>query len=95
MIYVGGSVALHYPQYIFFTFFKYLLGIEESQVIMLNDIESVEMEDARFLKPAFGLGQWLAITHKKGKLLTGIWLSDSFKLKIIGVINDRRNQLKT
>jgi hypothetical protein len=84
MIYLGGSVALNYP--FILPFFRYLLGTEVSQVVMHDEIESIEIKKARFLKPAYGYGKHIAIVYKGGEILTGIWLDENEKVKVVNRI---------
>lgn len=88
LIFVGGSQALNYWSYsgFLFPFYRYLLPIDDSQIVERADILTVGQEKARFLKPAFGLGSWIAIVHKEGKILTGIWLNEEEKKDIVGSI---------
>jgi hypothetical protein len=89
LIYLGGSVALNYRMHlIFMPFFKYLLGYEHSQKLLKDEILSVKIEEARFFKPAFGIGEWIVITHNNGKIYMGAWLSINEKKAIIENINN-------
>ena len=85
MVYLGGSMALNYSRYTISLFppFKYLLGVDKAQVLLGSEVHSAIIERAKFLKPAYGFGSWISITHDKGKLVTGIWLTDDQKEKII------------
>jgi hypothetical protein len=98
LIYVGGSVAKQYGRVVeVATYFKYLLGVEKSQVIARSDIKSVEMEDADVVSWPFDLRlrQRIVIVHKNGKLLTGFFLSDSFRAEAVREINNWLKQGKT
>ncbi len=93
LIYLGGSLTLNYVNYIsLFPFFRYLLGLDESELLVKTNIKSVGFEKAKFLKPAYGFGNWISIVHEDGKVLTGLRLEDEAKIEIINDINLWKNR---
>lgn len=91
LVYLGGSIGLRYTSTVWgLTLFSYLLGIEDSQIIMRDDILSIEIEKERFTFPFFvRRKRYIAIRHKNGKIITGGWLDDDEMQGIVKKINLR------
>lgn len=77
----GLLTALHRP-------LIYLLGYDMAQKISRDQIISITIEKAQFLKPGFGVGDQIIVKHKAGELSTGIWLSQLEKHSIVARLND-------
>lgn len=89
LVYLGGSVGLRYASTVWGgASLSYLLGIEESQNIMRDDVLSVIVEKERFIFPFFiRRKKYIAIKHKNGKIITGGWLDDDEMQNIVTKIN--------
>jgi hypothetical protein len=85
MTYLAGSTSLNYVGFSIAVYpsLKYLLGYEPAQRLLRDEITSIDIEPARFLKPGFGLGEHIVIKHKQGMLTTGIWLDTIEKKRIV------------
>ncbi len=84
IIYLAGSTSLNYIglSIAVYPSFKYLLGYESSQRLQRDEVLSVDIESARFMKPGFGFGKQIVIKHKYGQINTGIWLDVNEKKRI-------------
>jgi len=91
LVYLSGSVVLNYGSLVaVHRPLIFLLGHDISQKIRREDITSITVEKARFLKPGFGRGDYIAVKHKNGKITTGIWLSQNQKQSIVDRLNNWR-----
>lgn len=89
LVYLGGSIGLRYTSTVWgLTSFSYLLGIEDSQIIMRDNILGVEVEKERFTFPFFvRRKRYIEIRHKNGNIITGGWLDDDEMQGIVKKIN--------
>jgi hypothetical protein len=76
LIYLGGSNAIKdSPNVLFFRFFIYLEGIENSLMLNRKDIKEITITGKRDLFTKFKFGtmekQFISITHNTGRLLIG------------------------
>ncbi len=89
LIYLSGSLVLNYGSLLALGRpLIFLLGYDVSQNISRDEIASIGIEKAKFLKPGFGVGDQIVIKHKSGAIKTGIWLSQDEKQTIVKRLND-------
>ncbi|MBI5043377.1 MAG: hypothetical protein HZC10_06030 [Nitrospirae bacterium] len=94
LVYLGGSIGLRYTSTVWGgASYSYLLGLEDSQCIMREDILSVEIERERFIFPFFiRHKRFITIKYKNGKIITGGWLDDDEIQNIVTKINLWRSE---
>lgn len=92
LVYLGGSIGLRYASTVWgLTSFSYLHGIEDSQIIMRDDILPIEIEKERFTFPFLvRRKRYISIRYKNGKVITGGWLDDDEMQDIVKKINQWR-----
>jgi hypothetical protein len=89
LIYLSGSMALNYSGLLaLHRPLIFLLGYDVSQNISRDEVTSIGIEKAGFLKPGFGVDEQIVIKHKAGEIKTGIWLSQDEKQAIVKRLND-------
>lgn len=76
LIYLGGSNAIKdSPNVLFFQFFIYLEGMENSLILSRNDIKEVSITGEKDIFTKFKFGtmekEFISITHNAGRLLIG------------------------
>jgi hypothetical protein len=88
MIFIGGSVALDYGCLTaLHSPLIFMLGNNISQNIIREEIVSITIEKAKFLKPGFGTGDQIVIRSKTAEIKTGIWLNREEKQEIVQRLN--------
>jgi len=89
LIYLSGSLVLNYGSLLALGRpLIFLLGYDVSQNIRRDEVISIGIEKAEFLKPGYGVGEQIVIKHKAAKIKTGIWLSQDEKQAIVKRLND-------